>query len=307
MLLLLSTLLVGCKIYIGDGGDDGGGGVDAGFPVTCEVLPPSYSLLLRDPDSAACVRFDGPLSCGGPAGCICPPLPPPEPVPSWGVCEGPCSGLEEAPCLASDCRAAYVDGAFAACLETDFEPAPADEPCAGLGALACSRHNDCVAHHEPSTDADLPLPPGGLELGRFLACDDEPPACTNDSQCGLGYICNNDDVCTPPPDCDETGCLGACGGFCVPDPDAPQVSCYGPIFCDAEPPVCQDGSVPAIVDGCYAGGCVAVDDCAPLPPSLSCTGEPTCERLPPSCPNAYVPLIEGDCWIDVCAPVELCE
>ena len=92
----------------------------------------------------------------------------------WAVCFGSCQGYSETDCLAaSGCRAAYIDPcAGAACDDGELQffecwgVAPSGPvqggDCDILQADECSRHDDCSAVHEPSTDASV-------AIGRFNA------------------------------------------------------------------------------------------------------------------------------------------
>ncbi|HVV88133.1 MAG TPA: hypothetical protein VHE35_34065 [Kofleriaceae bacterium] len=139
--------LAACVIHLGDDDDT---------PCAAGVGDPAGGLaagtLLLDPQTLACVELD----FGGDCGCgPCPqPLPP---IPTWGACQSGCTGLPEQACeQAPGCRTTYDhdcltgDGPCTAlspylgCVAIDTT-GPVPGPCEGLDALACSRHDDCLA------------------------------------------------------------------------------------------------------------------------------------------------------------------
>lgn len=143
--LTLALASSACIIHLGDDdlppvcGDDGAGDV--------------AGTLLVDPETLACVEFG---FGGGNCGCVpCPePLPP---IPSWGACQSQCTGLSEIACDNTvGCRSTYDhacllgDGLctafqpFLGCFAVD-QTGPIQGACEGLGALDCSRHDNCLA------------------------------------------------------------------------------------------------------------------------------------------------------------------
>jgi hypothetical protein len=160
-------------------------------PTVCQPTPGPVELL-RDPASGKCESYNA-----GGGGCgVDPPRPP-----DWGLCGSPCEELDEGTCKAtSACRAIYIaaevppgpDGpywAFKACWPTAPSGPARGGSCEGLGAEDCSRHDDCVAHHQPDMTSCPDLIGCDYGVGAFAACASEaPPA--------------------PCPTLDEDGCIG---------------------------------------------------------------------------------------------------
>jgi hypothetical protein len=48
------------------------------------------------------------------------------------------------------------------------------------------------------------------------------------------------------------------------------------VICKSLPPTCDAGFIPAVKDGCYAGGCVPVTECISVRSCLDCKGRSTC-------------------------------
>ena len=102
-----------------------------------------------------------------------------------------------------------------------------------------------------------------------------PSECYQDADCGTGYVCQFEPV-DPPGPCDSVGC-GAVG-TCVMVPPPPETDCYAIVACDQGPPSCPSGELPAIVNACYDGTCIPVNQCADAPPSCaSLPDEASCE------------------------------
>jgi hypothetical protein len=74
-----------------------------------------------------------------------------------GLCElSGCRVDSEASCLElAGCRASYLSGSFLACWRTAPSGPPHSEPCAGLDAHACSRHDDCAAWYVRLSDGSM--------------------------------------------------------------------------------------------------------------------------------------------------------
>jgi hypothetical protein len=146
---------------------------------------PYPGALLRNPQSGKCENFGG-------GGCLpksgdgldASPIPP---FPDWGVCQGACTGLDEATCGKADgCRAVYIDVCppWAVCAPTyQYKECWATAPtgpvrggdCTTLGAYECSRHDDCAPRHAGDWTT---CPPGGpctVSAGTFVSCGAEGP------------------------------------------------------------------------------------------------------------------------------------
>lgn len=80
-----------------------------------------------------------------------------------------------------------------------------------------------------------------------VGCVPVEPRCYSDQDCADGLVCNAEEVCLPPADCDATGnCPDVCTGFCVV-------------------PTCQDDSQCAADEVC-----VLETNCAPCAPGENC-------------------------------------
>jgi hypothetical protein len=275
----------GCDLYFGGDDDDecayGGADVPTGG---APQLPEGY----RNPQTGQCEYLGG----GGGGWCDpnCGPCPTDSneaagALPSWGMCQSSCTGLDEGSCLdAPGCRAAYIDdcppGAPATCDMTWYyecwavdQTGPVQGSCEGLDAYSCSMHDDCISVHDnacnnPGTD------PNGDQawcgLGWFRRCADEPTAatgCFSDSECSTGERCNAAEVCNPPP-----GCAGGTGtGNGLID----CTTCYGECVPDEPPPACN--TLPDEVS------CIDRSDCSPLYEGINCDCDPanpqcTCQQ-----------------------------
>lgn len=283
--LLFSASLIasaGCGVYFGNDDDDdecqwGGGDVpNSGAP----QAPEGY----RNPQTGMCEYFGG----GGGGGCNpeCGPCPGDGAVgsennalalPSWGMCQSSCTGLDENSCIdAAGCRAAYIDDcpadAPASCDQTWFYECWAVDQtgpiqgggCDGLDAYTCSMHDDCVAVHDNACNN-----PGGESadrawcgLGLFRRCEAEPTentGCYSDNECGMNERCNAAEVCQPPPGCgsgsgDSNGLIdcSVCYGYCVPD--------QPPAACDTLDSEAE---------------CIGRNDCSPLYEGINCDCDPS--------------------------------
>lgn len=203
--------------------------------------------LLRDPESGQCQDY---TVYPPPGGCdVCGNCPPASgadqaPPPDWGSCYGTCAGLDETACLAAPgCQAAYV---------TD---------CAG---------GDCQAPPDAFYGCWDVAPSGPIEGGD----------CTV-----LGaYDCSRHDDCVAfhkrAIDCTTPGCtdpqLGAFDRCGSEESDPGAGDCYAEVTCDAPEPACPDGTLPGVVNGCYSGYCIPVDECPDAPPACSALGEMSC-------------------------------
>jgi hypothetical protein len=269
--LLLVGLVPGCAFY--GGGDDDDCAFGGGQRL---AVADSY----RDPASGQCEQLG---TGGGGGGTTCDPCgicnpspdqPPPEPQPDWALCDGSCSGLDEATCMdTSGCRAAYVSSCpeGTGCSETSVTyyacwPTAPSGPiegggCAGLDAQSCSEHDDCAAVHsapypcDPVNGQTCPTEP----IGNFQECRDEvPPELAG--YCYLGVTC---EAVTPScPDGTLPGSDGTCWtGYCIPVADCPD-----------QPPACS---------ALDEAGCIARDDCTPIYQGDNCScnaaGACTCQ------------------------------
>jgi hypothetical protein len=197
MRVYLIALLAGCGLYWNNPPPDaeicaGNGGVGGEQ--------------LRDPNTGQCTEYTGDY-----CGCLPCAEDPPDPVPSWSQCAGPCEQLDETTCLAtSSCHAAYTTSdtdlirspAFWGCWEVE-PTGPLEGSCTGLDAYTCTAHDDCIGVYSPTQDPSDPY--------QFSQCAPEPnaqpacstlateAACTARPDCDPVYVGSN---CT----CDEHGC-----------------------------------------------------------------------------------------------------
>ena len=126
-----------------------------------------------------------------------------------------------------------------------------------------TRHDDCVAIHENGCG---PTPPGDGDAADPIWC-------------GYGnFVSCGEEVTTPDPG-----------------------KCYGEVLCDGPPPTCPPNTLPGVLDGCWSGYCIPVDDCEPPPVACASIGDET------TCVDRFdcTPLYEGvDC---VCDEFGMCE
>ena len=72
---------------------------------------------------------------------------------NYAHCVTPCTSATEADCLARpNCRAAYTDDVFFACLATPAKSVFHDGRCGRLDAYLCSLHDNCTAHYTAHFD-----------------------------------------------------------------------------------------------------------------------------------------------------------
>ncbi len=151
------------------------------------VPPPPPPQPRRNPESGKCESQGG----GGDP-CSGVDMPPPQ---DWAVCDGQCSGLNEATCKASDaCRAIYANERppnvddFHLIYKDCWPTAPSGPvhggQCQGLDAYRCSLHDDCVAQHDSDWSGCMDPAHCDWTIGHFLSCAAEsqppppPPACS---------------------------------------------------------------------------------------------------------------------------------
>jgi hypothetical protein len=170
----LTLTLSGCTLYI-FGDDDGDDGVCLAQDEADDRAGLAALLDLVNPQTLECESF-GTGGCG-PCGCV-------EgegdaaPIPSWGYCASPCTGLDEGTCLgATGCRAAYDYNCYTGqgpctalqpylgCYATDMT-GPIQGDCTGLDSWQCSLHDDCIALHSEVCS-------GGTCYQSFVECGPE--------------------------------------------------------------------------------------------------------------------------------------
>ena len=154
---------------------------------------------------------------------------------------------------------------------------PAGTGSGAPGGFECEDNDDCAA---------------GCYCGNGIC--EEAGFCTQDSDCGEGYTCNesrsscepgaptcaNDDACPNGQYCNEGTCTATC--LCTSDAEA---VAQGFDYCNE-----------------WRGTCMSGDD-----PAGTCAGEPTCNLTPPSCQPGDVPLLGADgCWTGECQSTQHC-
>ena len=242
-----------------------------------------YDPGLRNPYTGECEYYGG-----GSGGCDdrcgpCPAGAEPEadraPTPTWGYCEGHCTGLDEETCIDTGaCRAIYAGETYHGCWATDQTGPIQGGGCDGLDAFVCSQHDDCSAVH-----AWLEVPPGDGS-----GADAPEPGFTNT----VGPF----ERCIPE--------KGSCEGAGCGDPG----SCEGEAECDALPPECPTGTAPGIVDGCWSGYCIPLADCGDGDPDPgTCYGEVVEGEVAPECPAGTTPGIAQGYYTGYCIPLDRCE
>jgi hypothetical protein len=127
----------------------------------CDVNGGGSSVLsevinIRDPSSGICQLYDV-YSYQCDPGCSCElPGTPADPMLNWPQCNGACDAFDEPTCLATrGCHAAYYDDmhmaqpVFEACWDVPdsggYQGPLEGGGCAGLVAIACEAHDDCVS------------------------------------------------------------------------------------------------------------------------------------------------------------------
>lgn len=105
-----------------------------------------------------------------------------------------------------------------------------------------------------------------------------PSTCDSDTDCAAGCYCD------PSQPGGIGGCAESCycssdaeaqaGGFnwcdevrstCMPGTDPNRGTCAGEVTCNLGAPTCAAGQVPLILNGCYSGECIALEQCEAAP------------------------------------------
>lgn len=232
--LLLSS---GCGFYFGDDDDDWDD-----CPPYGAAADPVSGFDLRNPYTGQCEYFGGGGWCDPQCGpCTGDSDGAQAPIPTWGYCWSYCSGLDETSCHVNPgCQAGYIETnstdpdvpplrTFWECWQTDqLGPQQTDDCASVTDAQQCSTYDNCIAIHDDTCDASsLSIACG---LGDFQSCEPEPVGCYSDGDCANGLSCNADELCLPPPGCQDENedglidCDAACYGFCV-EGDEPPPEC----------------------------------------------------------------------------------
>ncbi|MBL4633538.1 MAG: hypothetical protein JKY56_06690 [Kofleriaceae bacterium] len=156
-------------------------------------------------------------------------------IPDWGICNGNCETLGENDCLI-------------------------DNECRGIYISTCG--------------GDVPCQGSDDTFSECWSVSDSPPL----SESG----CSSYDAgeCSRHNECSAVHAPKFNGGasdfyFCRDEADTGPGSCTGDVNCRALPPECPAGTTPGIMDGCWSGFCIPLDQCESLP-SCEDKGEELC-------------------------------
>jgi hypothetical protein len=67
----------------------------------------------------------------------------------------------------------------------------------------------------------------------------------------------------------------------------PAGTCNAPVTCATAAPICPDGNVPLVLDGCYTGQCRAIAQCESAPSCADLTHEADCLARSGDCSAVY--------------------
>lgn len=132
------------------------------------------------------------------------------------------------------------------------------------------------------------------------SCDESrsscvPEACEINEDCDQGEICNDGTcestcTCTTDQQAIDAG-YGFCNesrGTCEPAPAGG--SCQGASTCNIAEPVCPEGSVAVVQNGCYTGVCNTIGTCDLTPECEKLQHETDCIARAASCTSVYYGL-----------------
>ena len=292
-LALLAALApaAGCIIELGDGDDD-----------PC-IEPAIAYQRVRDPYTGQCYTPGGGGHCDGDDVIIA--LEKTSPLPSGGLCDTYCEGLDEYSCSADPgCHAAYVDTCpgdmycsdrgrvFAGCWA--IAPYAESGACQDLSAHGCAGRNDCSMNYDSTLGYPDPSVPWV-----FQACLPENPVdgvCSSNEECGPGYHCNLEDYCFPHPDCrGGEACPPVCYGKCEPDVPSCTLPCpqqhHCEVTCDYREGsnTCWATCVPDVPNGCERIDCGPGHHC-----EIECHPPPPCRPEDGACINTCGPTCVPD-------------
>jgi hypothetical protein len=275
----------------------------------CEMVPPTCDdglILAVQNDCYECVDPH-----------TCEPPPPPLTCANVLCAQGTHCVMQDVDCIQSPCPAVPVciedeeegcysdadcsDGTFCNAADICLHPPGCGEgdPCPAVCYGFCVEEKSCDDDSEVICDMLPPHCDDGLVLAvqngcyecvEAETCEPPPPPLTCETVlCMEGYHCEMQDVvcvqspCPPVPVCveDESTCDDDIGLLCDMDP----------------PPVCEDGLIRAIRNGCYE--CVEAETCQPPPPPL------TCENV--LCPEgSHCEMQDVQCIQAPCPPLPIC-
>jgi len=142
---------------------------------------------------------------------------------------------------------------------------------------------------------------GDRDCGAGFHCD------TNRSSCIPNPQCASSDQCKPGAACDPA--TGACVTTCACETDAdaikqgfgwcdeargtcmtgkdPAGACLGDVTCTTQPPVCDDGQVALVKDGCFTGVCREIAVCEAAPACASLQHQDDCQARSADCTPVF--------------------
>lgn len=236
-LITLTATQSGCALYFDD--DDPDPCVDFGGGAEVPAVGQ------RNPQTGVCEYFGGGSFPCDPECGPCPGGPESDQAqPSWGYCESECSFLDETTCQeTSGCRAVYIDHCT-------------DDPCTTEPTFS-----ECW-----SVDMTGPIQGGGCDgLDAFTCSQHDDCVAVHADSCGGG----GDGLADP-------ACVAADFLRCGDEPNRTGAgNCYDEVTCDEAAPECPPETLPGVLDGCYTGFCIPLDQCEAAP-ACDTVDETTC-------------------------------
>lgn len=143
----------------------------------------------------------------------------------------------------------------------------------------CTSDSDCGDGFHCDTDR------GSCEPNQTNTCDSTDP-----TSCGQGQECTANGQCVSTCTCsDDAEAIQNGFGWCDVPADGSPGTCHtgtnpngvcggevSEVTCTSNPPKCDAGSVPTILDGCWSGECRAISDCEAAPSCGHITDEASC-------------------------------
>lgn len=282
----LALSLTGCDVYFGPSStSDCGLFEPCGTDIAPDVPPPGTpgGECLSDYECAAgcfCERPEN-ASLDDPGACV-----------ETGFCDSD-----------SDCPADFACQLDRATCVPDLQEPPPPVNCLETGCLdgeMCDlASGQCVPQEGCLAGGDCGP---GFECGPNGLC--VPVNCTADDQCLGGCACDVDTgvceetgFCLEDADCPDW-CDAATGdctpmecdaarGTCTWGESTPSGSCNGDLTCGQPAPQCPTGETAEVLDGCYTGECLLIEDCSSEPLAR-------CERIQ----NVNQCIARSDCELE---------
>lgn len=187
---------------------------------------------------------------------------------------------------------------------------------------ACTTWDQCGEPACEDTDNDGVCDGRDFECnadGTPLQCRQAPPACEPGTVPEIRNNCYTR-RCVTWEQCGEPPCADVDeDGICD---ERDEVCGDNNVICDALPPLCEAGTIPIALNGCWTGACttwakcseeLACDDadgdgtCNNQDGDCNADGTPLqCRRAPPRCERGTVPEIRNGCYTDRCVTWEMC-